>query len=51
MLLYLWEDDEMGRNQRIAAVMLKLKLIPASSRTGSVLNLCVYAGELLFVCF
>lgn len=37
----LWKDDEMDRNQRISAVMLKLKLIPPSSRTGSVLNLCL----------
>lgn len=35
----LWKDDETGQSQRIPAVMLKLKLIPAFSRTGSVLDL------------
>lgn len=46
----LWKDDEIAQNQRIPAVMLKLKLIPPSSRTGSVLNLRVKAGERASLC-
>lgn len=50
VLIYLWKDDETDQNQRIPAVMLKLKLIPPSSRTGSVLNICENAGERASLC-
>lgn len=45
LFVYLWKDDETGQNQRIPAVMLKLMLIPTSSRTGSVPFLPLQAGE------
>lgn len=47
----LWKDDETCQNQRIPAVMLKLKLIPAFSRTGSVLDLRESRGKLFPLCF